>query len=144
MLYNKNYTTMGGINEDIPTICWDIPSIIRGGSEKEKQKILNELIDRYWKPIYSYLRKKGHSDADAKDLTQDFLFEVFYGNNLVLKADSKKGKFRAFLIKSLQYFTADSYDKKNAKKNRPEGKKIISFETSEAESFLETTNQYMV
>ena len=31
---------------------------------------LNRLCGAYWYPIYAYIRRRGHSDADAKDLAQ--------------------------------------------------------------------------
>ena len=38
--------------------------------------IVDRLLRRYWKPVYCYLRHKGYSNENAKDLTQGFFETV--------------------------------------------------------------------
>jgi RNA polymerase sigma-70 factor (ECF subfamily) len=54
------------------------------------------LIATYWRPVFSYLRAKGHTATDAEDLTQEF-FVRFLAKGWLDRADPGKGCFRAFL-----------------------------------------------
>jgi RNA polymerase sigma-70 factor (ECF subfamily) len=40
------------------------------------REALERLCRTYWYPLYAFVRRKGHSPEDAKDLTQAF-FERF-------------------------------------------------------------------
>ncbi|MBL9171607.1 MAG: sigma-70 family RNA polymerase sigma factor [Verrucomicrobiales bacterium] len=92
---------------------------------------LNRLCSTYWYPIYAYIRRKGHSDADAKDIAQGF-FSHILERNLVGTADRTKGKFRSFLLGSLNYFMANLRDFDQAKK-RGGGSVIVSLDEKTAE-----------
>lgn len=75
------------------------------------ESILAELYAKYWRPVYSYLRRKGFSNEEAKDLIQGFFSEKVLGQQLLLKADRTKGKFRTFLLTSLKNYATDLYRK---------------------------------
>jgi RNA polymerase sigma-70 factor (ECF subfamily) len=68
---------------------------------------LAELYAKYWRPVYSYLRRKGFSNEEAKDLIQGFFSEKVLGQQLLQKADRTKGKFRTFLLTSLRNYATD-------------------------------------
>ncbi len=70
---------------------------------------LEDLLRRYWSPVYAYLRRKGNQPADAADLTQAFLSEVMLGKDMIGKADEYRGKFRSYLITALKRFVIDQY-----------------------------------
>lgn len=67
---------------------------------------LSALCDKYWLPIYSFLRRKGYSPADAEDLTQGFLTHLIEGN-AVARADRSRGRFRTFLLGALHRYLID-------------------------------------
>jgi len=71
------------------------------------ESILAELYAKYWRPVYSYLRRKGCNNEQAKDLIQGFFSEKVLGQQLLLKADRTRGKFRAFLLTSLKNYATD-------------------------------------
>ncbi|MBK7999454.1 MAG: sigma-70 family RNA polymerase sigma factor [Verrucomicrobia bacterium] len=98
-----------------PVTHWtDIVAARREGSDAAAEA-LNRLCSTYWYPIYAYIRRKGHSDADAKDITQGFFHHVLE-RNLLGSADRVRGKFRSFLLGSLNYFVANLNDFEQAKK----------------------------
>jgi RNA polymerase sigma-70 factor (ECF subfamily) len=68
---------------------------------------LEELLRRYWSPVYAFLRRKGWEREHAKDLTQRFLWEVVMGRDLVGQADPERGRFRSFLLTALRRFEID-------------------------------------
>ncbi len=98
-----------------PATHWtDIVTARREGSAAATDA-LNRLCGTYWYPIYAYIRRKGHSDSDAKDIAQGFFHHVLE-RNLLGAADRTKGKFRSFLLGSLNYFLANLNDFEQAKK----------------------------
>src|SRR5690349_8494500 len=73
-----------------PVTHWtDIVAARRDGSATAVEA-LNRLCSTYWYPIYAYIRRKGHSEADAKDIAQGFFFHVLE-RNLLGAADRTKG-----------------------------------------------------
>jgi RNA polymerase sigma-70 factor (ECF subfamily) len=67
---------------------------------------MNRLIATYWKPIFHYLRTRGHPAQDAEDLTQEF-FLRFLQRGWLRPADPSRGRFRAFLLTLLKRFAHD-------------------------------------
>jgi len=67
---------------------------------------LERLCQTYWYPLYVFVRRKGHSPEDAQDLTQEF-FARFLEKQYVVLADQSRGKFRNFLLRSLEHFLSN-------------------------------------
>lgn len=105
---SKRYddTSYGGGNSKFQTTEWTkIMDSGLGGA------ILAELYTKYWRPVYSYLRRKGFNKEDAKDLIQGFFSEKVLGQQLLLRADRTRGKFRTFLLTSLRNYATDIHRK---------------------------------
>ena len=81
--------------------------------------LINDFLRKYWKPVYCYLRHKGHANEAAKDLTQGFFQEVVLGRKLVQQANQAKGSFRKFLLTSLSRYVKSAYRKEIAQKRIP-------------------------
>ncbi len=96
----------------------------RDGSGAEEA--LQRLCQRYWRPIYGFIRRRGHNPSEAEDLTQDF-FRHFLGHKVLEKLDLSKGRFRSFLLVILKNFLANERDKAEAEK-RGGGKALISLD----------------
>jgi DNA-directed RNA polymerase specialized sigma24 family protein len=133
---SNDLTSMGGPNRWFQTTDW--AEILRARTQDEdlRRAAMGELIGRYWKPVYGYLRRKGHGNDAAKDLTQGFFEEVVLGRGLAQMADPAKGRFRNFLLLSLERYVKSVHRAKTAKKRRPETRLINldgieSFETPE-------------
>jgi len=84
----------------------------------ERLPFLDLLAKKYWTPIFQYLRIKGYDEFEAQDLTQDF-FAHALNTQLFSKADKQQGRFRNFLLKSLNNFLANKWRKESAQKRRP-------------------------
>lgn len=69
---------------------------------------LETLCRQYWPPLYAYIRRRGFRPPDAQDLTQQF-FAHFLRQDAFGKADPARGRFRSYLLKSLQNFLADEW-----------------------------------
>ncbi len=92
---------------------------------------LEQLCRTYWYPLYAYLRRRGYGEHDAQDLTQGFLAQLLERRSIQDVAP-EKGKFRSFLLASLNYFLADERDRANAQK-RGGGQIALSLEIEKAE-----------
>jgi RNA polymerase sigma-70 factor (ECF subfamily) len=81
----------------------------------EAEAALERLCRTYWYPLYAYLRRKGHDPHKAQDLTQEFLYRLIKENYLGA-ADRRRGKFRSFLLASLNHFVSNQRDYERAVK----------------------------
>src|SRR2546429_3561213 len=86
-----------------------------GGDEQKTRKALADLSKIYWRPVFAFICRQGHSVPDAQDLTQEFFGRVIKGR-LIQSADRNRGRFRSLLLKALQRFLHDEGDKRQARK----------------------------
>ncbi|MEY2528382.1 MAG: hypothetical protein QOJ05_472 [Verrucomicrobiota bacterium] len=93
----------------------------------EADPALAKLCQIYWRPIFTYIYRRGHTAPDAQDLTQDFFLMLLEGN-LLQSADPKRGRFRSLLLKSLQNFLIDAAVKRRRHK-RGGGVQFVSWES---------------
>jgi RNA polymerase sigma-70 factor (ECF subfamily) len=81
-----------------------------GGAEApEATAALENLCRIYWYPLYVYVRRRGYDVHVAQDLVQSF-FARLLAKDYLQRADRTRGKFRAFLLTSLQRFLVDEWD----------------------------------
>ena len=97
----------------------------------QKSEALEQLCRTYWYPLYAYIRRRGHGPEDAQDLTQEF-FARLLRKNYPAQADRAKGKFRSFLLLTLNHFLADEFDRGTARK-RGGGQVFIPLDVETAE-----------
>jgi len=95
------------------------------------REALARLCQTYWYPLYAYVRRRGHSPEDAQDLTQEF-FARLLERKAVATVSPEKGKFRSFLLASMNHFLADEWDKARAQKRG--GGQTIPLDTASAET----------
>jgi RNA polymerase sigma-70 factor (ECF subfamily) len=126
-------TSMGGTGGAFLTTHW---SLIEGSKSDDDRSraLIGLLLDRYWKPVYFYLRRKGHNNEEAKDLTQGFFHEIVLNRDLIQRADQSKGRFRSFLLHALEQYLIDVRHKQNAQKRIPKDK-LVSLDTVEETVF---------
>ena len=98
------------------------------------QAALEELCRTYWLPLYSYLRRDGFNPDDAQDLTQGFFFRLLRTDSLV-GISPIKGKFRTFLLASMEHFLADERDRARAQK-RGGNQTVIRLDGTQAEELF--------
>ena len=91
-----------------------------------------KLCQAYWYPLYSYVRRLGHSPEDAQDLTQEF-FARLLEKNYVETADRLKGKFRSFLLVLLKRFLAKERARAGRQK-RGGGAELIPLDAERTEN----------
>lgn len=89
---------------------------------------LEQLCRRYWPPIFAFLKRSGHDDENAKDLTQGFFAHLLQGN-LLRKADPGRGRFRSFLLGALRFYVANESARARALK-RGGGFNLVSIDAA--------------
>jgi RNA polymerase sigma factor (sigma-70 family) len=92
---------------------------------------MEKLCRTYWYPLYAYVRRQGHAPHDAQDLTQEF-FARLLATPWLQEVHPSKGKFRAFLLASMNHFLAKEWRRERAQK-RGGGKAVFSLDAVEAE-----------
>jgi DNA-directed RNA polymerase specialized sigma24 family protein len=116
----RDNTDMGGIQERFLTTHWSLLQNIQATDEGDRNRaLIGLLLERYWKPVYCYLRRQGCGNEEAKDLTQGFFHEVVLNRHLVDRADLAKGSFRSLLLHALRQYLLDERRKEEAQKRIP-------------------------
>jgi DNA-directed RNA polymerase specialized sigma24 family protein len=97
------------------TTHWSVVLAAGNDSSPGAQEALERLCRTYWLPLYAYVRRRGYTPEDSQDLTQAF-FANFLEKNAVSRARRERGRFRSFLLTSLQNFLAHEWEKARAAK----------------------------
>jgi len=114
---------MGGERETFLTTHWTLIEQIKSGQDMDRA-LIGLLLDRYWKPVYCYLRRKGYDNEQAKDLTQGFFHEVVLNRELVHKADPSRGRFRSLLLVALNRYVVNVRQSQTARSRIPPDKLV--------------------
>jgi RNA polymerase sigma-70 factor (ECF subfamily) len=120
------YTSIGGNHGSFRTTHWTAIEAVGSGGASD-HRLLGNLLQTYWKPVYCYLRRRGYDNEEAKDLTQEFFREVVLGRELIQQADRAKGRFRTLLLRALDRYLVSIHRKQTARKRIPRGR-LISLE----------------
>jgi RNA polymerase sigma-70 factor (ECF subfamily) len=97
------------------TTQWSMVSQAARRSSPAAAEALQALCESYWYPLYAYVRRRGHNPQDAQDLTQEFFARLLEKRSLT-RADPERGRFRTFLLASLDHFLANEWRKAGARK----------------------------
>ncbi|MCP5519353.1 MAG: sigma-70 family RNA polymerase sigma factor [Verrucomicrobiales bacterium] len=114
------------------TTHWSV--VIRAGEldHEAAKTALTHLCQRYWYPLYYFVRRKGLGAEEAQDLTQAF-FADFLARNQVSHADPARGRFRSFVVASLENFLHNEWRRRTALK-RGGGVLPLSLDAERAEA----------
>jgi RNA polymerase sigma factor (sigma-70 family) len=91
------------------TTSWTIVAHARKPDSPEALQSLADLCQAYWYPLYAFLRRRGQSPHEAEDLTQGFFADLL-ARDFLKGVDPSKGKFRSFLLASLQHYLSNRRD----------------------------------
>jgi RNA polymerase sigma factor (sigma-70 family) len=108
------------------TTRWSVVLLAGQEVSPESAAALEKLCRTYWQPVCAFARRKGWSEEDAKDLTQQFFVRLLERNDFS-GVDPRKGKFRTFLLTAFTHFLTNEFDRVNALK-RGGGRTIISLD----------------
>src|ERR1700745_784796 len=92
------------------TTRWSVVLVSAQSQAPGSKAALAELCRLYWYPLYAYVRRRGHTPEETQDLTQGFFLHLLEHKTLG-RADPLKGKFRSFLLGSLQNYLSKEADR---------------------------------
>jgi RNA polymerase sigma-70 factor (ECF subfamily) len=119
------------MSKQFATTQWKVVLQARDGTESQARLALESLCQAYWFPLYAYVRRRGHDADEARDLTQAFFADLLSRHFLDV-IDQSKGRFRSFLLASLDHFLSHEREKARALK-KGGGRLPISLDTADAE-----------
>jgi hypothetical protein len=61
------------------TTRWSIVIAAGGDSSQASAAALARLCEAYWRPVFAFVRRRGHSVEDPSDLTQEFFARMLDG-----------------------------------------------------------------
>jgi RNA polymerase sigma-70 factor (ECF subfamily) len=109
------------------TTRWSLIARLREDPGSSASSALEELCEIYWPAVLAFLRRRLGDSERARDCTQGFFTDLLERDAL-LQADPDRGRFRSFLLKSLQNFLANEQRRERALK-RGGGLSPISLES---------------
>jgi len=121
-------------SSDFLSTHWSV--VFRAGRTDDStgRDALAFLCQRYWYPLYVFLRRKGVAVEQAEDVTQGF-FARLIEKRVLGQAAPSRGRFRSFLLVSLQNYLANERDQAHAHK-RGGGRTFLSLDIEVGESKL--------
>ena len=112
------------------TTQWSLVSAAT--DDDQRRTALEGLYRSYSSPVYAFIRRHGYSRQDAQDLTHDFFIHLVE-KKAFSRADPHRGKFRKFLLGSLQFFLQHAAERARTEKRGGQAKIIfLDDETAEA------------
>jgi RNA polymerase sigma-70 factor (ECF subfamily) len=88
--------------EDFSRTRWSMVRRLQGARVGDSHEALGDLAVRYWYPVYAYVRRCGHAQEIAQDITQVFLQQVAV--DLRDGRSAPSGRFRQWLLTRLNLF----------------------------------------
>lgn len=117
--------------QQFATTRWSVVLAAGARASPAGSQALATLCASYWYPLYAYVRRRGFDPHEAQDLTQEF-FAHLLDSEAVGIATPERGRFRSFLLASLQNFLANHWRKETAQK-RGGGKVVLSLDLAAGE-----------
>jgi RNA polymerase sigma-70 factor (ECF subfamily) len=93
--------------DDFTRTRWSMVCRLRDTGAPDAREALTELAVRYWYPVYAYVRRCGHSQEIAQDITQAFLQQI--ADDLRSHPTQPTGRFRDWLLAKLNAFLAGEW-----------------------------------
>ena len=102
------------------TTQWQMVRQASACADDERIQALDQLLRTYFPALIEYLKRQYRLPEDrAEDVVQDFVTDQVLIKNLLSKASQERGRFRTFLLNSIQHYTNDRIRREKALKRRP-------------------------
>jgi DNA-directed RNA polymerase specialized sigma24 family protein len=114
-----------------PTTIWSEIARLRQADSEAARIALDSLLAKYGPPLKACLVRQFRVDEDqAADWFQSFVWKKVLLKNLFTSADRNRGKFRTFLVNTLQNFVRDEIEHAARQRRSPSGG-LVSLEDEE-------------
>ncbi|MBS0263210.1 MAG: sigma-70 family RNA polymerase sigma factor [Planctomycetes bacterium] len=123
------------------TTQWSLVAAAADADHNASRQALAALCDAYWYPVYAYVRRRVSDRHAAQDLTQGF-FSHLLEKQILARADRERGRFRAFLLASVQNFLLNEREHARALKRGGDCQILsLDFTTGESRYLLEPSHE---
>jgi len=122
---------------EFATTHWSL--VVRAGDRGDKQsaEALAALCERYWYPLYAYVRRHVNHVEEAQDLIQGFFARLLEKNTLA-GVSVEGGRFRSFLLTAVKNYLANERDRAAAQKRGGDRQRLsLDFDAGESRLSLE-------
>jgi RNA polymerase sigma-70 factor (ECF subfamily) len=103
------------VRERFATTDWKVVAAARDGSASEVRAAIEVLCERYWYPLYAYVRRGGRSHDEAADLAQGFFADLL-ARDFLQRIDPDRGRFRSFFLAAFKHYLTHVRDREQAQK----------------------------
>jgi RNA polymerase sigma-70 factor (ECF subfamily) len=100
----------------------------------ERQAALEKFCQTYWYPLYAFIRRRGHSPDDARDLAQEF-FARLIEKDWLAGVERRDTRFSTLLLTMLKGFLVNDYERRQTAK-RGGGVAPVSIDVAQAEQWF--------
>ena len=102
------------------TTQWQVVRQASASPTQEQIEALDRLLRTYCPALIEFLRRRFNFTVhQAEDVVQCFVRDQILIKNILATASSERGRFRTFLLNSLQNYTYDRLRKERARSRRP-------------------------
>ena len=107
-------------NQAWPSTHWSVVTNAGHGGSVEKREALEALIVRYLPVLKWHLLVRRHiSRAQIDDLLQEFVLSKVLEQEIIQRAEKKRGRFRSFLATAIDRFVLNHLRDQTAQKRHP-------------------------
>lgn len=115
-----------------PATCWTLVEWAANPNSAAHERGLNELLTRYLPALAAHLtRARRLSADDADDIAQGFVADKVLRGDLLAHAKKERGKFRTFLLTSLDRYLFNQLRHDRTKRRFPENGSPIPLDGNE-------------
>jgi RNA polymerase sigma factor (sigma-70 family) len=122
----------GGGAGRFSTTQWTIVLAAGHGCAAEAERAIATLCERYWYPVYAFVRREGSDADEALDVTQGFFAKLLERRDLSA-VERGRGRFRSWLLTAVKHYAANERERARADK-RGGGRSPLSIDLLDAES----------
>jgi RNA polymerase sigma-70 factor (ECF subfamily) len=112
------------------TTHWSLVLAAADRRSPDAEAALAALCSAYWHPVYAFIRRTGHDEDSARDLTQGF-FTLVLEKNYFGEARRERGRLRTFLLTAVRHFLSNERDRERALK-RGGGAELVPLDEDES------------
>ena len=103
-----------------PSTHWSLVQRAGHDDSASKRRALAEIIERYLPALRCHLLYTWRLDPHSvEDLLQSFVADKFLADDMVRSAEQQRGRFRTFLLSSLNHFVAGTFRSERSLKRAP-------------------------
>ena len=133
---SDNGPVFGG-KAQFATTQWSIVVAAGDSSSQVAREAMGTLCERYWYPIYVFVRRRGYSPERAEDLTQAF-FAKLIEKATMASVSPEGGRFRSFLLRAVTNFLNNEHKFETAAKRGGDAEVLsIDFDDGEKRYSME-------